>query len=432
MVEAIHHSPDTMEDTARVILRELDAPRRKSDVPIKPIIAEFLGLPKSGKDTQANELDRWFRRLGFHVLIHQESAETRDIRAIPRIDPYAYEMRHFAYSFANLLSANTSRDFHLIILNRGIFDTLSWLEWNKRRGVIRPEQAEYAKSFILNESSWLESLDGIFYFMCTVDTALKREYGNASVPVWGPRMNPEALTLMRDCIESVYQDMILRFPKLPIVRIDTTDRSIYEVTDEIVSFLVNSAAQRLRLGEEDFLPWNVGLMREKALIRRTEIKVRGRVEDRALREHGWDFQARYAEEDIYMALKGRPALENDECFHVRAQGNRHYFIYKREAPDFRSRASIPPVPIPAGSVSDLIAGFDVVGTLHKERELFTKEGLVLARDRVRELGDFVEIRSPTTDSNTDLALLIRELGFTDSDIVPASYLRLYLRSLKQP
>jgi len=426
MVRANDQRLDTMEDIARVILQKLDAPRRKSDVPIKPIIAEFLGLPKSGKDTQANELDRWFRRLGFQVLIHQESAETRDIRAMPRLDPYAYEMRHSAYSLSNLLSANTNRDFHLIILNRGIFDTLSWLEWNKRKGGIRREQAEYAKAFLLNDGPWIESLDGIFYIMCTVETALEREYGNASVPVFGARMNPEALTLMYDCVESVYADVTSQFPHLPIMRVDTTARTIPQVTGEIISYLVNSAARRMGLGEEDVLPWSIGLMREKALIHGAEIKVRGLVDDRILRSNGWDFQASYSEADIYLALKDGKPLENNECFHVRQQGGKSFFIYKREAPDFHLRARVLPVPIPDGSVSELIAGFDIIVTLHKEREIFTRDGFVLTRDRVKELGSFTEIRAPTPDRNADLGSLVRELGFGDIDVVQASYLRLYL------
>lgn len=83
---------------AQAILRKLDSPRRKSDTPIKPFMGEMFGFPKAGKDRQLVELDRYFRRNKFQVLIHQESAEAENIRRVPREHSYVYQMQHFAYS----------------------------------------------------------------------------------------------------------------------------------------------------------------------------------------------------------------------------------------------------------------------------------------------------------------------------------------------
>src|SRR3989344_8701133 len=167
------HQEDVLSDMARLVLSKLDPPRKKSQIPAKPIVIEFMGLHKAGKDTNLVELDRWFRRRKYQVLIHQESAETKEIRVMTRTNPYVYEMRHFAYTFSNFLEALTSRDFHLIILNRGFVDTLCWLEFHRRQGTISDKQFEEFRSYILS-GPWVEGLDVVVCLTCSVETSLKR------------------------------------------------------------------------------------------------------------------------------------------------------------------------------------------------------------------------------------------------------------------
>ena len=72
--------PDVLSNTARILLTAvLDPPKRKTDRPAPPLIAEFFGLHKAGKDTQLVEVDRWFKREGFRVFIQRESAEEHTV-----------------------------------------------------------------------------------------------------------------------------------------------------------------------------------------------------------------------------------------------------------------------------------------------------------------------------------------------------------------
>ncbi len=244
-METISSSDDvtSQEKTALHILKHLDAPLRKTDTPHKPLIIELFGDAKSGKDTQTQELDRWFRRRGFKVLVHQESAETKEIRTMSRSNTYLYEMCHFAYNFSNLLSATCNRDFHLIILNRGIVDTLVWLEWHKKRGTIPPAHIASASAFI-EEGPWLQCLDSIFYLTCDLNTCLEREYHTSSKTQYGSRMNPEHLSLMQDCANTVALRLMLQFPTLPLLRRTTTHESIAETRDAILNFFINEIKQK--------------------------------------------------------------------------------------------------------------------------------------------------------------------------------------------
>ena len=418
------HQEDVLSDMARLVLSKLDPPRKKSQIPAKPIVIEFMGLHKAGKDTNLVELDRWFRRRKYQVLIHQESAENKDIRTMTRTNPYVYEMRHFAYTFSNFLSALTSRDFHMIILNRGFVDTLCWLEMHRRQGNITGEQFNQFRSYILN-GPWLEGLDAVVCLMCSVETSLKREYGTAENIVYGSRMNPESLTLMRECVESVFEYISEQHSNLPLVKVNTDGRSIFDTRKEIVDGILNSVRSRMDLEDSDIMIHSPALLRESAQdVRRQEIKFRGTVSQQTLLSNGWYPQAVTHEVDTYLTPKGQTVLQNDECFHLRfyEEAKQGYLIYKRGGSPKRLRVS---VPVLRETVSDFLVIFDEVATIQKEREIFVKDDIILALDHVRGLGEFVEMRAPIA---TDIMAEAVVLGLSVDVMVPGTYIRLFLEN----
>ena len=418
--------PDILADAARVILQKIDPKKHKKEYPTPPIISEFFGLHKAGKDTQLTELDRWFKRQKFNVVIRQESAEAEPIRATPRQNPYAYEMRHFAYTFSNLLDASSSRDFHLVILNRGIIDTLCWLERLKRKGEITETQNTAAKEFILS-GPWLLCVDAFFYLTCDVEEALRREYGNSSKVIYGSRMNPKEMEFMNDCFESIYKEIKERFPNLPIFKINTTKRTISNARDEILYLLLQSVISRLALRENDLLLWSRSLMREKARMAGPELKFRGVVSYEVLREQGWHWSTSCDEKDEYITPKNASFLENNECFHLRKTGDRWYFVYKRQGEDTKhwSKIHVPLLKDSAEEERERILGvFDSVVTISKERETFYRDNFLLHRDKVQDLGEFIEIKATMPIGENVLLNLAKELGFKETDLIVDSYVKL--------
>ncbi len=412
-----------MSDLAKVIFRKLNQRREKTEIPIKPIISEFFGLAKAGKDRQLVEMDRWFKRRKYNVTIYQESAENEKIRRMARADAYTYEMAHFAYTFGNLVTATTSRDLHLAVQNRGVIDTLCWLQWHRGQGNITQDQNEHARAFMLG-GPWVEAIDAVFYLTCEVQTSLEREYGKSRNIVYGSRMNPKFLNEMKNAIEAVYDFVGETVPNLPLFKIDTTQKGIDETRDEIISLLLQSVEKRLSITEEDILPWSTALMREMANNRGQEIKFKGLVSDRALRDKSWHLESVSTERDLYLKPKSQLALANDECFHVRyfGSGDKCHLIYKRgggATAKFRLN-----VPLRTEDVEGLISEFEKIGDIKKEREVFIKNGSVLTRDKVEGLGEFTEIRS----ADTDVLETARELGLDSEDVVPDTYIRLYLKN----
>ena len=77
------------------------------------------------------------------------------------------------------------------------------------------------------------------------------------------------------------------------------------------------------------------------------------------------------------------------------------------------------------ALGDFMAIFDKVAVIEKEREVFVKNGIILTRDRVENLGEFVELRAPlSTDVNAEAI----KLGLTQDRIVPETYIRLVLKN----
>ncbi|MBI2038892.1 MAG: CYTH domain-containing protein [Candidatus Niyogibacteria bacterium] len=414
--------PDVLSDAARVMLRRLDAPKRKTDIPVPPLIAEFFGMHKAGKDTQLVEVDRWAKRNGFNAFIERESAEADEIRRFPRDNPYVYEMRHFTYAFKALLDAFGSRDYHFVALNRGIVDTLVWLEVGRHQQKITEEAQAAAKQLILG-GPWLASVDAFFYLTCSVEKALEREYGTTTGAIkYGSRMNPPMLALMHGCLESVYQELRETFPQLPICRIDTTKKTIADVRDEILSFLLSSAMERRRLEETDVLPWCGALLREKARMAGPEIKFRRAVSHDALRSNGWQMQGVTLEEDIFLKPRNQE-LQGNECFHLRRSGERWYFVYKREGADSRHWAKIH-IPVSQEGAAEILEVFERVAVVKKRREIFTRDHFILNRDDVEGLGAFTEVKSSKPTDEDRLLRAARKLGLEDGDILPESYVNL--------
>src|SRR3989344_3532672 len=176
-----------------------------------------------------------------------------------RTNPYVYEMRHFAYTFSNFLEALTSRDFHLIILNRGFIDTLCWLEFHRRQETISNDQFEQFRSYILN-GPWLEGLDAVICLTCSVETSLKREYGATENVIYGSRMNPQSLTVMRECVESVFEYVSDHYPKLALIKVNSDDRPISETRDEIITGVLESVKDRMKVDDDELIAHSPALL----------------------------------------------------------------------------------------------------------------------------------------------------------------------------
>jgi predicted ATPase len=97
-------------------------------IPRRPIVIEFCGSPKSGKTSCINSLDLFLRRNKFRTRVQSERASVCPVRK--KYDPY-YNFWTVTSAVAELseVLSNHSKDYDVVMMDRGIFDALCWFKW---------------------------------------------------------------------------------------------------------------------------------------------------------------------------------------------------------------------------------------------------------------------------------------------------------------
>jgi hypothetical protein len=127
----------------------------------KPIVIEFAGVPKAGKTSTLGQLQAFLKRCGFRVEIVVERASVCPIR----------DKRHSNFNvwtacttLAQVLEKTQSpsrpEDPHILILDRGLFDAVSWLAVMERLARIRPADREAVERFLLLDD-WRRRVTGV-------------------------------------------------------------------------------------------------------------------------------------------------------------------------------------------------------------------------------------------------------------------------------
>ena len=98
-----------------------------------PLFVEFAGTPKSGKSTCIDTVNHFFRRLGYKVLAPTEGASKRTPYYL-KDDLVAFNAWSATYALTHILEGRFGSDqYHLVIMDRGLFDALAWFELLKQK-----------------------------------------------------------------------------------------------------------------------------------------------------------------------------------------------------------------------------------------------------------------------------------------------------------
>ena len=170
--------------------------------PQRPIFVEFSGTPKSGKSTCIDIVAHFFRRLGFRVLAPSEGASRRTPYHL-RTDLVAFNTWSASYALTHILeSLHDPYEYHLVILDRGLFDALAWFQLLLDRGEITPETCDQVHNFLRIEK-WRSVIDAVFLFTVDGATSLERENQYTLIDEPGRAMNPEFLQDLNNAYGSV-------------------------------------------------------------------------------------------------------------------------------------------------------------------------------------------------------------------------------------
>lgn len=228
------------ERRARILRGYLKPDIRYGDVLPRPFFIEFDGPPSGGKTTIIREADKAFRRQGFRVWRPQEGPEV--IRHIPRTTP-EYNIRTGLYSLQILLDLSWGHQYDLVLLDRGIFDIHSWMEyWREKDKLTDGEKTTIQKFFLLD--FFTSKVDCAFFVVCQPDVAVSRETRFELTHQLGDTTNPQTIQTLLDRFRLVYERL---FPDhAQIIYMDTSALSevemVRKVTDMILDVLEKKTA----------------------------------------------------------------------------------------------------------------------------------------------------------------------------------------------
>jgi predicted ATPase len=147
----------------------------------KPVVIEFAGTPKAGKTTTLSSVSAFLKRTGFKVEVVIERASVCPIRDKKHSN---FNIWTACTTLAQILEKTQIPprvdDPEILILDRGLFDSIAWLEMMERLARIRREEREVAERFLLLPD-WRKRVSGVVVMTASPTDAMAREQGDLPV-----------------------------------------------------------------------------------------------------------------------------------------------------------------------------------------------------------------------------------------------------------
>jgi len=214
-------------------------------IPRRPIIIEFAGCPKSGKTSCINSLAMFLRRNKFRTRILTERASTCPI--IGKHDPLfnTWTMASTVIELSEII-ANNSKDYDVIILDRGFFDSLCWFNWMRSKNFIDDNNYEATCTF-LKMRRWRSVIDLVYVFLVSPEESISREQSNLLTKKTGSIMQPKILESIKDAIQTTVKEnpnMYRNLEEIDTTRIEITQVN-YEVTNRALQILSETITESI-------------------------------------------------------------------------------------------------------------------------------------------------------------------------------------------
>lgn len=207
----------------------------------RPIVIEFSGSPKAGKTSSIYSLELFLKRNGFTVQVVQERASVCPVsdKQSPLFNIWTACM-----SLAGMVGVleNKKNVIDVLILDRGIFDSLCWFEWLSSYGRMERKLKDSAEDFLL-QKEFIHSVDIVFAFCASPEKSIEREYANLLTDKPGSIMNVKVLQTYLDAIEKTIETKGSRFHK--VFKIDTTNKDQDQVGKEVTEKTLNTLREAL-------------------------------------------------------------------------------------------------------------------------------------------------------------------------------------------
>ena len=174
--------------------------------PTTPFMVEFLGTPEAGKTSLIHRLNDELSNT-LSVGIVQESAEI-----VPDKIPKGSIEAHFWMKYltlSKLLEAKFSYSYDIILIDRGLVDSLIWNQYYYSTKMISQETLECCNAFFTH--SRVPYPDQVFYLTTTPRESIRRRGGEGRI-----------VTLEFVKNFNIIVDSFIKQVKCPFFKLDTT------------------------------------------------------------------------------------------------------------------------------------------------------------------------------------------------------------------
>jgi predicted NUDIX family phosphoesterase len=162
----------------------------------KPVVIEFAGVPKAGKTTTISQIYAFLKRCGFRVEVVVERASICPIRDKKHSN---FNVWTACTTLAQILERTQDPPRHddpqILILDRGLFDSICWLTMMERLARIRPAERQCIENF-LTVDDWRKRITAVLVMTTSPEDSMEREKGYLPVETTGSIMNPQVLAQM--------------------------------------------------------------------------------------------------------------------------------------------------------------------------------------------------------------------------------------------
>jgi thymidylate kinase len=215
----------------------------------RPFVIELTGPPKSGKTTTKEKLQQLFRRNGFLVEAPEEGAEA--VTWAKRLDPeYNLQTGEYALSATReLCYGSKHKSFHVVILDRAVYDVVFRMEYNRMRGKITEAQQRAIEDYFLLDVN-RAMFDCHVILVADPHVALAREKAHALSKKDGETMNAKALIEITDAHERAWKRLGCADDR-KLAWHDTSNESPEETAASVLTFVLDRFTARLDEAKEE-------------------------------------------------------------------------------------------------------------------------------------------------------------------------------------
>lgn len=200
----------------------------------KPLIIEICGTPKAGKTLSIDAIIKWAHRNGIpaYKITERASLCPLEDKKSPFFNLWT------GCSIIDALLESLEKTKRIIIFDRGIFDTLIWMNIYHNRGQLSDYEFSKIENFLLLDK-FIKDIQVVVTLTTDPKESIRREFKNQITTRPGSIMNEAFLNeyneTLRFCIEK-YKD---KFKK--IINIDTTKLEPHIGVGKIANLAINTA-----------------------------------------------------------------------------------------------------------------------------------------------------------------------------------------------